>query len=250
MKYIVFALTLILIISALACTKTEIKTFEDCVKAGNPVMESYPRQCASGDRTFTEDLKHVCTSEEKNAEGCTYEYMPVCGDDGITYGNRCSACASKKIDSYVPGECKGTKNYLSKSTEQCTRMGIWQCDEGMIVFSDETGCGCKSTRGYLSGKVTIGPLCPVEKIPPDPNCQATVETYNSWPIAIFNSDGINVKTITGDATGSFNLELAPGEYTIDLENKPGVGGSNLPKRVKISLGETQEISIDIDTGIR
>ena len=49
--------------------------------------------------------KHVCTAAEKAAEACTMEYMPVCGDDGMNYGNKCSACASKKIDSYKPGEC-------------------------------------------------------------------------------------------------------------------------------------------------
>ncbi|MBN2459286.1 DUF333 domain-containing protein [Candidatus Woesearchaeota archaeon] len=48
---------------------------------------------------------HVCTEEEKAAEICTMEYMPVCGDDGVTYGNKCSACASRNIDSYVQGEC-------------------------------------------------------------------------------------------------------------------------------------------------
>ncbi len=29
-----------------------IDSFEECVAAGNPVMESYPRQCRAGDRTF------------------------------------------------------------------------------------------------------------------------------------------------------------------------------------------------------
>lgn len=32
----------------------EITNFEECVKAGNPVMESYPRQCAADGKTFTE----------------------------------------------------------------------------------------------------------------------------------------------------------------------------------------------------
>ncbi|MFA5134873.1 MAG: hypothetical protein WC505_03750 [Patescibacteria group bacterium] len=31
-----------------------ISSFEDCAAAGNPVMESYPRQCVAGGRTFTE----------------------------------------------------------------------------------------------------------------------------------------------------------------------------------------------------
>lgn len=33
-----------------------VNNFEECVGAGNPVMESYPRQCRSGDKTFVEDV--------------------------------------------------------------------------------------------------------------------------------------------------------------------------------------------------
>lgn len=49
--------------------------------------------------------KHACTSEEKQANICTLEYAPVCGDNGKTYGNGCSACASNEIDSWTEGEC-------------------------------------------------------------------------------------------------------------------------------------------------
>jgi hypothetical protein len=31
-------------------------SFEECVNMGNPVMESYPRQCRSGDKTFVENI--------------------------------------------------------------------------------------------------------------------------------------------------------------------------------------------------
>ncbi|MFC1649908.1 Kazal-type serine protease inhibitor family protein [Patescibacteria group bacterium] len=47
----------------------------------------------------------VCTPEQKEAIACTLDYSPVCGDDGTTHSNGCSACASGKIDSYTPGEC-------------------------------------------------------------------------------------------------------------------------------------------------
>lgn len=33
-----------------------VTNFEECVAAGNPVMESYPRQCRDGEQSFTEDI--------------------------------------------------------------------------------------------------------------------------------------------------------------------------------------------------
>jgi len=34
-----------------------ISNFEECVAAGYPVMESYPRKCSDGENTFTEDVE-------------------------------------------------------------------------------------------------------------------------------------------------------------------------------------------------
>lgn len=39
-------------ISANETPSPNISSFEECVAAGNPVMESYPRQCRAGNRTF------------------------------------------------------------------------------------------------------------------------------------------------------------------------------------------------------
>jgi len=48
----------ILLVSVLflASACQEITNFEECIAAGNPAMESYPRQCRAGDRTFTEEI--------------------------------------------------------------------------------------------------------------------------------------------------------------------------------------------------
>ena len=45
-----------LLLAGAGCLRAEavITNFEECVAAGNPVMESYPRQCRAGGRTFVE----------------------------------------------------------------------------------------------------------------------------------------------------------------------------------------------------
>jgi putative hemolysin len=112
--------------------------------------------------------KHVCTEAEKAAEACTLEYMPTCGDDGITYGNKCAACASKEIDSYTPGECPA-KTYITRDLEQC-KVIRYMCIQGKVPFSDDYGCGCKpeSTEGKLQANDCTEPrsqACTKEYVP-------------------------------------------------------------------------------------
>ncbi|MDP2691576.1 MAG: Gmad2 immunoglobulin-like domain-containing protein [bacterium] len=45
-------------------TESEISNFEECIAAGNPVMESYPRQCRDGDRTFVEKIGNELSKVE------------------------------------------------------------------------------------------------------------------------------------------------------------------------------------------
>ncbi len=111
--------------------------------------------------------KHVCTEAEKAAEMCTLEYMPTCGDDGVTYGNKCAACASKAIDSYTPGECPA-KTYVTRDPEQC-KVIRYVCIKGKAAFSDEFGCGCEpETTGKLKTNDCTEPrsqACTKEYVP-------------------------------------------------------------------------------------
>ncbi|KND50325.1 MAG: hypothetical protein AB198_01980 [Parcubacteria bacterium C7867-003] len=58
---------------------SEIKSFEDCVKAGYAVMESYPRQCKTPDgRTFAEEITPPITYKNTSKDKIVVD-MPFPG---------------------------------------------------------------------------------------------------------------------------------------------------------------------------
>jgi hypothetical protein len=116
------------------------------------------------------------------------------------------------------------------------------------------GCDKQFNReaGFLEGTVSIGPLCPVEKDPPDPDCLPTYETYKAYPVTIKTSNGRRkIAQLNPALDGSYKIELNPGNYLVILETEQNrIGSSNLPAKVVIiSLNKTI-LNIDIDTGIR
>jgi hypothetical protein len=117
-----------------------------------------------------------------------------------------------------------------------------------------SGCDSKKAlvEGILEGTISIGPICPVETIPPDPACLPTAETYKAYPVNVFTSDGkTKVAQLMPSLDGSYSSELPQGDYLIVLEGaKNNIGGSNLPVIVSIKAQDKTLLNINIDTGIR
>jgi len=106
--------------------------------------------------------------------------------------------------------------------------------------------------GVLTGKISIGPLCPVETIPPSPGCSPTAETYIAWATAVWNTNkSKKVATLHPTLDGKYQIVLPSGKYVIDFDsNQTFRAGSNLPSVITVLPNDTLVFNITIDTGIR
>jgi hypothetical protein len=124
----------------------------------------------------------------------------------------------------------------------------------LFCLSVFPGCDKKKNdgTGFLEGKISIGPICPVETIPPDPACLPTTETYRAYPVSVWTSSGgRKIAQLNPSLDGSYKTELGIGNYLVVLESgKTGIGSSNLPLNVSIIQETTTTLNISIDTGIR
>ncbi len=70
MRLIMIIILLIAFSTLLVACGREITTFDECVEAGNPAMESYPRQCRSEDKVFIEEVAVRGVMEIAQASEC------------------------------------------------------------------------------------------------------------------------------------------------------------------------------------
>jgi hypothetical protein len=99
----------------------------------------------------------------------------------------------------------------------------------------------------IRGNVTIGPTCPVERIPPDPNCEGGA--YD--PTLIFtNTKTKETRSIKVSSDGTFVIILPPGTYTVEDQSEAVLPRMSPVEPVKVSANTYTEIKIEFDSGIR
>jgi len=130
------------------------------------------------------------------------------------------------------------------------------CPDGSYVGRTGPNCeftACPDTNNILPynsgirGTVMLGPTCPVERIPPDPNC--VDKPYQTTVVASRASDPTRViLSINSDESGAFSMSLPPGEYVLNA----GEGDMPYcsPTTVVVELNVFASTIISCDTGIR
>lgn len=129
-----------------------------------------------------------------------------------------------------------------------------QCPDGSYV--SRTGPNCEFAactgvgNGVFSGKISIGPICPVERI--DVPCPVPPEAYAAREFLVLSGDQKQtIASFHADARGNYSVSLPSGTYVV-VSAKTGIGymSKDLPSTITIEAGQTTILNIGIDTGIR
>lgn len=126
----------------------------------------------------------------------------------------------------------------------------------LLIFSLLVLAACSArTRpipalGTLAGKVSVGPLTPVERVDATP-APVPPEVYTTRAINVLSPDGKTlVKSVSFQADGTYRVELPPGEYLVELKRNGIDRAAELPAQITIHSGEILILDLNIDTGMR
>ncbi len=103
--------------------------------------------------------------------------------------------------------------------------------------------------GTISGTITTSPTCPVERIPPEPQCSP--KPYATSIKIREEGKQTVIKTIQSNNGGAFSTDLLAGSYELDAITANGSAFPNCSKViVLVKADKTSVANISCDTGIR
>ncbi len=108
-----------------------------------------------------------------------------------------------------------------------------------------------STGGpWVIGTATRGPICPVERFPPDPLCAP--KPVAGAVIVVRDSGGLELARTTTASDGTYRVAVRAGPVQVEGEPAAGVMHAPAPIDVVVPAGAAAWVRVDLsyDTGIR
>jgi hypothetical protein len=114
-------------------------------------------------------------------------------------------------------------------------------------------CGTGPGRSLVAGTgiaitATAGPVCPVERVPPDPACAA--RPVADATILVVDAEGKTVATVATGADGTVLVAVPAGTYVLQPQAVTGMMGGAQPVNVTVVDGAATPAAVSYDTGIR
>jgi hypothetical protein len=106
----------------------------------------------------------------------------------------------------------------------------------------------KGSEASVTLHLGAGPTCPVVANPPQPGCDP--KPVANAQVIVRDPAGNELATATSDDKGEIQTQLAPGAYYVEPQPVEGLLGQAPPVAFSVVGGETVDLSIDYDTGIR
>jgi Carboxypeptidase regulatory-like domain len=101
----------------------------------------------------------------------------------------------------------------------------------------------------VAGRVVAGPICPVQRLPPDPACAD--RPVAGAVLLVTDAGGTEVGRATSDANGEFAIPLPPGSYLLTPQPVVGLMGTARPIQFTVTAGGSPaNLDVTYDTGIR
>ena len=103
---------------------------------------------------------------------------------------------------------------------------------------------------WLVGVATAGPVCPVERIPPDPACAP--RPVIGATIVVLDPGGREVARATTSADGTYRVAVPAGSVRVGASPAAGLMGTPAPIDAVVPAGPGAWLRVDLvyDTGIR
>lgn len=127
------------------------------------------------------------------------------------------------------------------------------CPDGSAVGRTGPRCefaACPESStglGTLEVVALLGPICPVMRDPPDPQC---ADRPYEGDFVVMKDNGIVVRTMRTDVAGTFSLSVPPGTYSVTPISAAALPRCNAVAGIVVLLDQTVTAEISCDTGIR